>query len=53
MVKLTLIARVSDGLPLAEGLDGDKDHELAAFKQQAKVWRHIATISRHPLRSTP
>jgi hypothetical protein len=37
MVKLTLIARVSDGLPLAEGLDSDKDHELANFKQQAKV----------------
>lgn len=37
MVKLTLIARVSDGLPLAEGLDNDKDHELSNFKQQAKV----------------
>lgn len=36
MVKLTLIARVSDGLPLAEGLENDKDHELANFKQQAK-----------------
>jgi hypothetical protein len=24
-------------LPLAEGLDSDKDHELANFKQQAKV----------------
>ena len=37
MVKLTLIARVSDGLPLAEGLDSDKDHELDSYKQQAKV----------------
>ena len=37
MVRLTLIARVSDGLPLAEGLDSDKDHELDGYKQQAKV----------------
>eukprot|EP00245_Coleochaete_scutata_P007014 TRINITY_DN21969_c0_g1_i1.p1 TRINITY_DN21969_c0_g1~~TRINITY_DN21969_c0_g1_i1.p1 ORF type:complete len:221 (+),score=42.85 TRINITY_DN21969_c0_g1_i1:185-847(+) len=39
MVKLTLIARVTDGLPLAEGLDdgreGTKDLEL--YKQQAKT----------------
>lgn len=42
MVKLTLIARVSDGLPLAEGLDSDKDHELANFKQQAKVGADVA-----------
>ena len=28
MVKLTLIARVIDGLPLAEGLDSDKDSEV-------------------------
>ena len=37
MVKMTLIARVADGLPLAEGLDTDKSHELDQFKQQAKV----------------
>lgn len=37
MVRLTLIARKSDGLPLAEGLDNDKDHDLEPFKQQAKV----------------
>lgn len=37
MVKLTLISRVSDGLPLAEGLDSDKDHQLDKFKQQAKT----------------
>lgn len=37
MVKLTLIARVRDGLPLAEGLDADKEHEMYAYKSQAKV----------------
>lgn len=36
MVRLTLIARVHDGLPLAEGLDSDKDAELDQYKQQAK-----------------
>ena len=37
MVRLTLIARREDGLPLAEGLDNDKDHDLEPFKHQAKV----------------
>lgn len=37
MVRLTLIARVHDGLPLAEGLDGEKDRELDTYKHQAKV----------------
>ena len=37
MVKLTLIARVSDGLPLAEGLDSDKEQSLESYKQQAKA----------------
>lgn len=37
MVALTLITRVSDGLPLAEGLDGDTERQLDTFKQQAKV----------------
>jgi hypothetical protein len=37
MVRLTLIARVHDGLPLAEGLDGEKDRELDNHKLQAKV----------------
>jgi hypothetical protein len=37
MVKLTLIHRVRDGLPLAEGLDTDKDHEMYSYKSQAKV----------------
>ncbi|GIL73937.1 hypothetical protein Vretimale_5117 [Volvox reticuliferus] len=36
MVRLTLIARVQDGLPLAEGLDSEKDGEIDAYKSQAK-----------------
>eukprot|EP00195_Chlamydomonas_chlamydogama_P017028 CAMPEP_0202895050 /NCGR_PEP_ID=MMETSP1392-20130828/4330_1 /ASSEMBLY_ACC=CAM_ASM_000868 /TAXON_ID=225041 /ORGANISM="Chlamydomonas chlamydogama, Strain SAG 11-48b" /LENGTH=211 /DNA_ID=CAMNT_0049579935 /DNA_START=278 /DNA_END=910 /DNA_ORIENTATION=+ len=36
MVRLTLIARVIDGLPLAEGLDSDKDPEIDQYKNQAK-----------------
>lgn len=39
MVRLTMIARVSDGLPLAEGLDRDEDPELRQYdyKSQAKA----------------
>lgn len=38
MVKLTMIARVMDGLPLAEGLDDGRDLRDADFyKQQAKL----------------
>ncbi len=37
MVKLTLIARVADGLPLAEGLETEKNADLDAYKQQAKA----------------
>lgn len=37
MVRLTLIARLSDGLPLAEGLDTDKDLEVDSYKAQAKT----------------
>lgn len=37
MVRLTLLARVRDGLPLAEGLDADKEHEMYSYKSQAKV----------------
>lgn len=37
MVRLTLIARMRDGLPLAEGLDADKEHEMYSYKSQAKV----------------
>ena len=37
MVKLTMIARVTDGLPLAEGLDdGRVEKDLEYYKQQAK-----------------
>jgi hypothetical protein len=38
-VRLTLIARVSDGLPLAEGLDRDEEPEMRQYdyKNQAKV----------------
>lgn len=37
MVKLTMIARVTDGLPLAEGLDdGREQGDLDFYKQQAK-----------------
>lgn len=37
MVRLTLIARLTDGLPLAEGLDNEKDPEVDQYKVQAKV----------------
>jgi len=37
MVKLTLIARVADGLPLAEGLETEKNADLDTYKQQAKA----------------
>lgn len=37
MVRLTMISRITDALPLAEGLDNDKEMELEQYKQQAKV----------------
>lgn len=38
MVKLTMIARVMDGLPLAEGLDDGRDVQDAEYyKQQIKA----------------
>lgn len=38
MVKLTMIARVTDGLPLAEGLDDSRNLQDAEFyKQQIKA----------------
>lgn len=46
MVRLTLIARVSDGLPLAEGLDSDKDGEIDQYKTQAKVSNTWFSFSR-------
>ncbi|KAK9843547.1 hypothetical protein WJX81_008182 [Elliptochloris bilobata] len=46
MVRLTLITRVRDGLPLAEGLDSDKDHDLDKYKQQAKtVFKRLAQMN--------
>ncbi|KAK9989239.1 hypothetical protein SO802_029478 [Lithocarpus litseifolius] len=36
MVKLTMVARVTDGLPLAEGLDAGRDPQDEFYKQQAK-----------------
>lgn len=37
MVRLTILARVRDGLPLAEGLDREKDPNLDNCKAQAKT----------------
>ncbi|CAK0787971.1 hypothetical protein CVIRNUC_011193 [Coccomyxa viridis] len=37
MVRLTLLSRVHDGLPLAEGLDNEKDRDLDQYKLQAKT----------------
>ena len=37
MVKLTMLARVADGLPLAEGLESDRQTDLETYKQQAKT----------------
>lgn len=38
MVKLTMIARVTDGLPLAEGLDDGRDmKDSEYYKQQVKA----------------
>lgn len=48
MVRLTLIARQRDGLPLAEGLDNDKDRDLSVGKQQAKVWYTCPTAQHLP-----
>ncbi|PRW18383.1 kDa vesicle transport [Chlorella sorokiniana] len=49
MVRLTLIARVRDGLPLAEGLDADKEHEMYSYKSQAKgIFKKMATSSSKP-----
>ncbi|GBF94460.1 hypothetical protein Rsub_06994 [Raphidocelis subcapitata] len=52
MVRLTLIARASDGLPLAEGLDSDKDPEIDAYKQQAKALFKRVGGSHQPPRVT-
>lgn len=46
MVRLTLIARQRDGLPLAEGLDNDKDPDLNSYKQQAKSLFKTLSVQR-------
>lgn len=49
MVRLTLIARARDGLPLSEGLDADKDHDMYAYKSQAKgIFKKLGTSGSKP-----
>ncbi|RVX16864.1 25.3 kDa vesicle transport protein [Vitis vinifera] len=52
MVKLTLIARVTDGLPLAEGLDDGRDLKDAEFyKQQVKaLFKNLSKGQNEPSR---
>ncbi|PIA40343.1 hypothetical protein AQUCO_02500201v1 [Aquilegia coerulea] len=52
MVKLTMIARVTDGLPLAEGLEDGRDQQDADFyKQQAKaLFKNLSKGQNHPSR---
>ncbi|KAM7505645.1 hypothetical protein LguiB_004549 [Lonicera macranthoides] len=51
MVKLTLIARVTDGLPLAEGLDDGRDHQDELYKQQAKsIFKNLSKGQNEPSR---
>lgn len=53
MVRLTLLARVRDGLPLAEGLDREKDPHIDTCKQQAKtVIKQLSSSSSQPQRMT-
>lgn len=47
MVRLTLIARLTDGLPLAEGLESDKGSDIGHYKQQAKVVGQTALLLRN------
>uniref|UniRef100_A0A6U1I5Q4 Longin domain-containing protein n=1 Tax=Tetraselmis chuii TaxID=63592 RepID=A0A6U1I5Q4_9CHLO len=48
MVRLTIIARVTDGLPLAEGLESDKSSDLEQYKQQAKTIIKKLSLSQAP-----
>ncbi|KAF9599293.1 hypothetical protein IFM89_036591 [Coptis chinensis] len=52
MVKLTMIARVTDGLPLARGLEDGRDQKDADFyKQQAKaLFKNLSKGQNHPSR---
>lgn len=48
---MTLIARVSDSLPLAEGLDSDKDPDIDQYKTQAKtLFKKLAQSTSNPPR---
>ncbi|KAL6779127.1 SEC22 [Auxenochlorella protothecoides x Auxenochlorella symbiontica] len=52
MVKLTLIARVRDGQLLAEGLDGEKEEGMYAYKTQAKsLFKQFSTSKPPPRQS--
>ncbi|KAE9453381.1 hypothetical protein C3L33_14742, partial [Rhododendron williamsianum] len=52
MVKLTMIARITDGLPLAEGLDDGRDLQDAEFyKQQVKaLFKNLSRGQNEPSR---
>lgn len=52
MVKLTMIARVTDGLPLAEGLDDGRDIKDSEFyKQQVKaLFKNLSRGQNEPSR---
>ncbi|KAF2300929.1 hypothetical protein GH714_018392 [Hevea brasiliensis] len=52
MVKLTMIARVTDGLPLAEGLDDGRDlKDIEIYKQQVKaLFKNLTTRQNEPSR---
>lgn len=52
MVKLTMIARVTDGLPLVEGLDDGRDVPDADFyKQQVKaLFKNLSRGENEPSR---
>lgn len=52
MVKLTMIARVTDGLPLAEGLDDGRDIQDSEFyKQQVKaLFKNLSRGQNEPSR---
>ncbi|KAK9675863.1 hypothetical protein RND81_11G036700 [Saponaria officinalis] len=59
MVKVTMIARVTDGLPLAEGLDDGRDvQDVDYYKQQMKalfknLWKGQIDVSRMSVESGP
>ncbi|CAN6457688.1 unnamed protein product [Victoria cruziana] len=52
MVKLTMLARVTDGLPLAEGLDDGRDvNNVELYKQQAKsLFKNLSNSQNDPSR---